>query len=217
MIKALLFDFGRVISAQKPASLFARYESELHLMPGTLNTIMFESPLWSKALLGEIDMAGYWQAIGPQLKLHGTSAVQQFRNRYYQDEKIDPGVLSLLMALRHQYRLAVVSNHPPDLRQWLKKWNIHWLFEQVVCSGEEGVAKPDPAIFWLALKRLAVTPSETLFIDDTAEHVLAARALGMLALLFTTAENLGRDLMGLGVLERQSFSAIMEDNELAGR
>ncbi len=75
MIKALLFDFGRVISAQKPKSLFETYESALNLLPGTINTIMFESPFWEKALVGEIDMAAYWQAIGPQLNLDDPSAL----------------------------------------------------------------------------------------------------------------------------------------------
>jgi putative hydrolase of the HAD superfamily len=43
MIKAIIFDFGRVISAQKPISLFRRYEDDMGLTPGTLNTIMFDS------------------------------------------------------------------------------------------------------------------------------------------------------------------------------
>jgi hypothetical protein len=52
MIRAIIFDFGRVISAQKPPSLFRRYEKELGLAPGTLNPIMFRSQVWQEALLG---------------------------------------------------------------------------------------------------------------------------------------------------------------------
>jgi len=199
MIKALLFDFGRVISAQKPKSLFDRYESRLKLLPGTLNTIMFESPFWKKALYGEIDMPAYWQAIGPQLNLYTPAAVQAFHKRYYLDEKINPDVFELLKLLINHYQLAVVSNHPPGLKQWLKEWDIHWLFEQVVCSGDEGVAKPDPAIFYLALQRLRITAQEAVFIDDTQEYVIAAQGAGMRALLFTTAEKLRHELADLGV------------------
>ena len=82
MIKALLFDFGRVITEQKPQSLFERYESELDLLPGTLNSIMFESPFWEKALVGDIEMQAYWQAIGPQLKLFTVAEVEAFQKRY---------------------------------------------------------------------------------------------------------------------------------------
>lgn len=204
MIRALLFDFGRVISAWKPESLFQEYESELNLLPGSINTIMFESPFWKKALLGEIDMPAYWQAIGPQLNLNSPAAVQAFQNRYYLDEKINPGVFELLELLISRYKLAVVSNHPPGLKQWLKEWNIHWMFDQVVCSGDEGVAKPDPAIFYLALERLGVAVAEAVFIDDTEEHVIAAQALGISALLFTTAEKLRQELAELGLIREDA-------------
>lgn len=200
MIKALLFDFGRVISAQKPKSLFEEYESALTLLPGTINTIMFESPFWEKALVGEIDMQTYWQAIGPQLNLDNPSAVQLFQKRYFRDEKINQGVFELIKVLKDHYLLAVVSNHPPGLDQWLIEWDIHRLFDQVVCSGDEGVAKPEPAIFYRALERLGVTAPEAVFIDDTINHVMAAKGLGMQALLFTTAEKLRHDLIDLGII-----------------
>ncbi|MCP3889291.1 MAG: hypothetical protein GY702_10510, partial [Desulfobulbaceae bacterium] len=74
-IKAIIFDFGRVISAQKPQSLFASYEVFLNLAPNTLNTIMFDSPLWEKALVGELKMSEYWQDIGSHLNLHNLEEV----------------------------------------------------------------------------------------------------------------------------------------------
>jgi len=200
MIKALLFDFGRVITAQKPECLFEKYESLLNLSPGTINTIMFESPLWGQALVGQIDMPAYWQAIGPQLNLYTPSAVSAFKQRYYRDEQISPNVLELLKLLKGRYKLAVVSNHPPGLDLWLRDWGIDRLFEQVICSGDEGVAKPDPEIFHRALERLEVTASETVFIDDTMEHVRAAQDLGMRALLFTEARKLRHELMELEVI-----------------
>ena len=52
MIKAIIFDFGRVITAQKPRSLFRSYETELGLDPDTINPIMFESQAWQDTLLG---------------------------------------------------------------------------------------------------------------------------------------------------------------------
>lgn len=201
IIKVLLFDFGRVISAQKPKDLFNRYEAELKLAPGTINTIMFDSPLWQMALVGEISMSEYWQAIGPSLNLHSPEAVQSFQQRYYFDEKINQNVLKILIRLVKRYRLAIISNHPPGLKTWLKEWEIDHLFEVVVCSGDEGVAKPDAAPFIRALERLGVAAEEAVFIDDTAEHVAAARALGLHGIHFTTARNLRLHLENLGLLE----------------
>ncbi len=64
MIRAVIFDFGRVISAQKPESLFRGYEQELGLTPGTINTIMFESSVWQDALLGKMTTADFGGLLG---------------------------------------------------------------------------------------------------------------------------------------------------------
>jgi len=203
MIKVLLFDFGRVISAQKPKGLFNRYEAELKLAPGTINTIMFDSPLWHMALVGEISMSEYWQAIGPSLNLHSPEAVHAFQQRYYSDEKINPGVFNILKQLVKCYRLAIVSNHPPGLKMWLKEWAIDRFFETVFCSGDAGVAKPARAPFVLTLDRMGVTAAEAIFIDDTEQHLAAARSLGLHGIHFTTAEKLRLDLENLGLFENR--------------
>ncbi|MBW2583665.1 MAG: HAD-IA family hydrolase, partial [Deltaproteobacteria bacterium] len=58
----------------------------------------------------------------------------------------------------------------------------------------EGMIKPDPAAFKLTLERLGVEPGEAVFIDDTPEHVEAARKLGIQGIIFTTAGALKDDL-----------------------
>jgi HAD superfamily hydrolase (TIGR01509 family) len=64
----------------------------------------------------------------------------------------------------------------------------------VFCSGDEGIAKPDTKAFELTLERLGVEPDEAVFVDDTREHVQAARKLGLQGILFTTAEELEEEL-----------------------
>jgi glucose-1-phosphatase len=56
--------------------------------------------------------------------------------------------------------------------------------DEIVYSHEVGIEKPDPRIFELALARLGVRPEESIFLDDLAVHVEAARALGMKAVLY---------------------------------
>ena len=195
MIKAVTFDFGRVISAQKPASLFRGYEKDLGLSPGTLNRIMFGSNAWQEVLIGRETVEDYWHEIGPALGLHTPEEIDAFRRRYHADEAINDGVLDLIRRRLHgHYKLAVLSNSPPGLARWLADWEILDLFDVVVCSGDEGVVKPDPAIFELTLKRLGIAPAEAAFVDDYSGHVEAARALGLHGIHFTTAEALAEEL-----------------------
>lgn len=194
MIKAIIFDFGRVISAQKPHSLFKRYEQELGLPAGQLNRVMFGNEAWQEVLVGHKSLDDYWLEIGPSLGLESPGEIQAFRERYFADEAINAGVLELLHRLKGHYKLAVLSNAPPRLTQWLQDWDILDLFDVVVCSGDVGLVKPDPAIFQLTLARLGVAPDQAIFIDDSPGHVAAARVLGLQGIHFTTAEALACDL-----------------------
>jgi putative hydrolase of the HAD superfamily len=195
-IKAVIFDFGRVISAQKPLSLFQGYEEELGIAPGTLNPIMFGSPAWEDALVGRKTSEEFWRAIGPQLNLHTPEEIDAFRQRYRADETLNEGVAELIRQLHTEgrYKLAVLSNSPPSLAHWLDEWGLLALFDVVFCSGDEGVRKPDLAAFEITLERLGVKPEEAVFIDDTVRHVQTARNLGLHAILFTTAQALVDDL-----------------------
>ena len=56
----------------------------------------------------------------------------------------------------------------------------------IVLSCETGYAKPDVRIYQAALRRLAVAPSDALFIDDAPGHVTAAESLGMVGHLHTS-------------------------------
>ena len=194
MIKVIIFDFGRVITAQKPLSLFRSYEEELGLDPDTINSIMFGSQAWQDTLLGRKTTEEFWHLIGPELGLSTADEVNRFRRRYHADEAINEAVLDLIRKLHGRYKLAILSNSPPDLTRWLVDWEMRDLFEVVFCSGDEGMIKPDPAAFKLTLERLGVEPGEAVFIDDTPEHVETARKLGIQGIIFTTAAALKDDL-----------------------
>jgi putative hydrolase of the HAD superfamily len=187
MIKAIIFDFGRVISAQKPLSLFQSYETELGLAPGSINQIMFNSPFWQEALRGRKTSKEYWHSIGPELGLQSLEDIDNFRRRYHADESINKQVFKIIRQLHGRYKLAVLSNSPPGLDGWLAAWDLLELFDVVFCSGDEGRVKPDPEVYHRTLKRLEVLPSEAVFIDDTGGHVDAARKLGMHGIIFSDA------------------------------
>jgi putative hydrolase of the HAD superfamily len=203
-IKAVIFDFGRVISSQKPDSLFRTYEDDLGLAPETINQIMFESQAWRDALIGRCSAREFWYRIGPAIGLESLDKIDDFRKRYHAAESIERGVLSLIRQLHGRYKLAILSNSPPGLAQWLSAWGILDLFNVVYCSGDEGMIKPDPAVYHATLNRLGTLPHEAVFIDDTIGHVKAAQSLGIHGIEFTNAEQLALELDGLLTLQKNS-------------
>jgi 2-haloacid dehalogenase len=71
-------------------------------------------------------------------------------------------------------------------------------FDGIVVSGEEGLLKPDPAIFQLLFDRYRQSAADCVFIDDSVKNVKGAEAVGMHALLFEAPEKLAVDLRRLG-------------------
>ncbi|WP_266158136.1 HAD family hydrolase [Dyella silvatica] len=73
-------------------------------------------------------------------------------------------------------------------------------FEGIVVSGQEGMMKPNPAIYQRLLARYEVDPSRAVYIDDAPRNVEAAAQQGLHALLFRDAVSLRHELTGLGLL-----------------
>jgi 2-haloacid dehalogenase len=65
----------------------------------------------------------------------------------------------------------------------------------VLVSSHVGITKPDPEIFRTFCARFGVTPDESVFIDDVAQNVEAARSLGFQGIVFTDADDVRNQLV----------------------
>lgn len=99
----------------------------------------------------------------------------------------DPAALDYALSIQDwpDATAAVISNTNELHVRWLDE-HVAALkqFDLVMMSNEVHLAKPDPAIFLLALELLDLPPAQTLFIDDMAENVDAAKELGMAGLVY---------------------------------
>lgn len=73
------------------------------------------------------------------------------------------------------------------------------LLDGTVVSGVEKMHKPHADIYELTVSRFGLTPSRSVFFDDTARNVSGARQVGLHAFLFRDAPQARRDLIALGV------------------
>jgi FMN phosphatase YigB (HAD superfamily) len=88
----------------------------------------------------------------------------------------------LLTDLARRYRLALVSNfdYTPTALGILDEAGVTDLFAAILVSDAVGWRKPAPLIFEEALRRVGVTPEQTLFVGDRADiDVLGAHQVGM--------------------------------------
>ncbi len=82
------------------------------------------------------------------------------------------------------YRLYVLSNMSREFIAFLRRFPVYRQFDGEVVSCEEGLCKPEPAIYRLLLDRFGLDPAETLFIDDRADNIAGARDAGIHGFLF---------------------------------
>ena len=73
------------------------------------------------------------------------------------------------------------------------------LLDDVVVSGTEKVAKPDPEIFEVAVARAGLPTADLVFVDDNESNVAAAIELGLDGIVFTGADDLRAALRERGL------------------
>ena len=119
--------------------------------------------------------------------LRETAAV--YRESYLAARRPVVGALPLLEALRPRARIGVVSNNLLEEQQDKSRLcGFEPLLDALVVSEEAGVAKPDPAIFAIALERLGCDAADAVMVGDSwANDIRGARAAGVRSIWFNPA------------------------------
>ncbi len=200
-IEAIIFDFGGVMVPFSQMDSLKEQESRLGLQPGKLAETLWQSADWRLAEVGAITDEEYWRRAGAGLGFHTPEAIRSFQRDLFRDAKTDRRMADLVRWLRGRYRTGLLSNASDVLPRLLReRYGLDGLFDVEVFSALVGLAKPDPAIYRLALERLGAAPEATVFVDDYAPNVAAAAALGIRAIQFIGYEALILALQKQGVV-----------------
>lgn len=104
--------------------------------------------------------------------------------------EILPGVVDLLKALRRggvKIALGSASKNAPAI---LARVGLESYFDALVDGNAVSKAKPDPEVFLLGARRLAVAPTDCVVFEDAEAGLQAAKAGGMFALGLGRAQDL---------------------------
>lgn len=195
--RGLLIDFGGVLTS----SVFASFEAFCAvegLEPGTMRRVFAEHPeltrLHADLEMGAIEEAAFDAALAERLGV----APAGLAGRMFAALRADEEMLDLVRGLRGRgIRTGLISN------SWgtgmYDRAMLDDLFDALVISGEEGIRKPDPAIYVLGAERIGLAPAECVFVDDLRFNLEPARELGMATVHHTSAaetERALRELLG---------------------
>ncbi len=180
--RAVIFDLGGVVVGS-PLHAIANYERELGIPAGAINRLVVAngaSGAWSRLERGELGLDEFFPRFDAECRDAGHSiSARAMMERIARAAQPRPQMLAAIRQLRDRgLRTSALTNNwrgdgggEPD---WLGP-----LFDVVVESAVEGLRKPDPRIYALALERLEVAAHEAVFLDDIGRNLKPARALGM--------------------------------------
>ncbi|AKA01885.1 HAD-IA family hydrolase [Streptomyces noursei] len=175
---AILLDVGGVLSPDHLTAAAAAWGDRLDMRQHAFLAALFAGND-DQVLIGRTGQEAWWRLV--RRRLGTTPALMtEIRRDLAARQRWDAELVAGVRALRGRARTVLVSNARPELRPALAAAGVLDAVDGTVLSCEVGCAKPDPRIYVLALRRAGVAdPARALFVDDTAGHVHAARALGM--------------------------------------
>lgn len=181
----------------------ARQLDQAHGLPrSSVFETLYRTETWQAVERGRGDRTAWLEAAHGLLEARAGRPLPSLHEAWRNSQRaIEPNI-QLVSELRPSYKLGILSNADISLRGRLERdIAIHHLFDDIVCSAEVGMAKPDPAIFVLAAERLGLGPSECVFVDDLDANVDAARQVGMQGVLFSVGkgDDLRAQLAAVGV------------------
>jgi 2-haloacid dehalogenase len=199
---AVVFDLGNVLIRWDPVAAIAA-------AVGTERAVAFVSdPGFDFAAWNRANDAGRSLAEAEQVAVesHPQYAEEILAYRQHFGASLVgevPGTVAILRELHDAHvPLFALTNWSADLFPVaLEQFDFLELFEDIIVSGEEGVAKPDPEIFEVLEERVRHRAGldDCIFIDDSPANVLAAAETGLDAVHFTGADHLREDLIVRGL------------------
>lgn len=208
-IEAVFFDFGGVLSYGFDGVNHALIESEFGLEPKSLRMPLYRDSRYNDYQRGACTLEEWAASVSEAfIAAFGDRADAILAAYENAPRTLNYDTIGLVKRLRTAgYRTGIISNTTPGMLPRMQERDdeqrpehrIIPLFDVIVGSGDVGLAKPDAAIFQHAAESLGVALDRSVFTDDYAKHVEAAKAVGMHAFHFTTCEQFVEDLRSVGV------------------
>jgi putative hydrolase of the HAD superfamily len=128
---------------------------------------------------------------------------QQFFDKMAEQSKLLPATaLPVLQSLAAAggHKIVALSNESAELTDYrLRQFDLRGVFETFLFSAYVGVRKPHPEIYEMALRLTQSRGEESIFIDDRAENIEPAAALGIHGIRYQSPDQLTKELKGLGI------------------
>ncbi len=198
-IKNIIFDIGNVISKfdWEGAYVARGYEGETLKRLGEATALSDDWKEFDRGALSAEQVIDLFVENDPEIENEIRDALSDFAPIVKRVDYAIPWITALKEAGYHCYFLSNFSKIAEA--KCTDALSFMPLMDGGILSWKDRVIKPDPAIYELLLSRYELTPEECVFLDDTAENLPPANALGIRTIRFVSLEQAVEELRLLGV------------------
>ena len=199
MIKNIVFDIGGVLADYRMKEFLMEKGLDGPMIKRVLKASVM-NPYWGRFERGEVTEEETLQAFtaaDPEIERELRLAFTNLSGMLVSRDYAIPLVRRLKKAGYGVYYLSNYSKKAYD--ECGESLAFMPYMDGGIVSFKVGMTKPDQRMFSCFLERFGLKPETCLFVDDTEENVLAARALGFLGLVFSSVDGLMEELQKLGV------------------
>jgi putative hydrolase of the HAD superfamily len=197
-VRGIIFDFGNVIYRFDNGRILSGLAEPCGRSVAELAGLMAKSTLPLDYEAGRVDSEEFLEGVS---RLCGFPFEREAFFRVFTDifTPIEP-TLDFIRRVAPRYRLGLISNtNPWHFEHAIRPCEVFPLFQAVTLSFAMKALKPDARLFRDSLAQLDLPAEACVFIDDRPDFAEAATALGLRGIVYTTHDQMIRDLSALGV------------------
>ena len=141
---------------------------------------------FEKLLEGRISADEFWADFSAR---SGQTVTEELFVKFFRP-RLDHGVVAIIQQLRKDSSVVCGTNTFDPHYDYLTQQGYYEIFDAVYASNKIGVSKPKPEFYRHILEDMGVKPENAVFVDDMQINVLAAKKLGIEAILFKDSQTL---------------------------
>lgn len=200
--KAIIFDLGGVLSlGRKKEDIEGVHQYVAKQLKISIDQY-FDSIdiIYANAISGKISRAKAINTMAENLKTTPKNLTKIYIKAYRKNFKKNKSLYEFALKLKKQgIKISIISDIWYVAKEALFYKEYYQDFDSVIASCDIGLRKTEKGIFKITLKKLKVSPKETIFTDNQKWNLKAPKKLGITTILFKNNKQFIEDLKKLGI------------------
>jgi len=220
MVKAIVWDLGGVWGSNPPRNIIREIAVKHRLE--SKDIVKSWNKYWTKFVTGAITEEKFYENIIRDLHIGGLrrETINEFVEYSKLFTAIKPEEFAMIKKLKEvlgteeePIKFLLLTNTTKEWWGYFKKNRDFSVFDDIILSFEERMAKPTEALFKKVIEKIGEPGEEILFIDDKVSNCNAAERAGMQPMHFTTMDALIEQLHELNLMDEESYEELREGDK----